>query len=101
MSGRRNRRAFFGTDGICERHEGRGMGLLEKFRSGLFDDGWREGTENFAVFDAAVEHVLHRGTARVCENASISERSWTPFHGALEPSHDLALCNMTGGCSQQ
>ena len=73
------------------------MRLLEEFADGFLGDGWREGTKDFAVLDAAIQNVLHLRAARVGQNAAIAERARAPFRGALKPAHDFSRRDMDGG----
>ncbi len=73
------------------------MRLLEEFADGLLGNGWRKGTKDLAVLDAAIQDVLHLRPARVGQNAAIAERARAPFRGALKPAHDFSRRNMDGG----
>ena len=48
------------------------MSFFEIFARGFLENGRREGTESFAVFDAAIQNVLHFRAARVGENAALA-----------------------------
>ena len=101
MRGRGDHGAFFRTHVVSESHERRRMSFLEKLAGGFLENGGREGTESFAMFDAAIQHVFHFGAARIGENAALAKRARAPFDAALKPAEDFALGDVARGDAQQ
>ena len=54
-------------------------------------------SKGFSTLYLGVEKLLHIRSPRVAYDASVSKRSWAPFHPALEPSHHGARGNLSRG----
>lgn len=85
---------FIRTDLVDMQHERRGMIVLEVFVLVLYQNGRRERTEPLAMLDACVQDVFHVGQSRMRDDGTVAERSRSPLHASLKPSHDIALCDL-------
>ena len=82
-------------------HERRGMIVLEVFVLVLYQNGRRERTEPLAMLDACVQDVFHVGQSRMRDDGTVAERSRSPLHASLKPSHDIACCDLLCDCFEQ
>src|ERR1041385_1979520 len=72
-------------------HERNVIIFLEPFRDMLSQDRWGKRAKGFAAFYLGIQNVAHVGPARIAQNRSIAERSWSPLHPPLEPSDNGPL----------
>src|ERR1700722_16807182 len=93
VSGCRNFVAFRGLYRIREGHERRGMRFFEIVAGGFGEDGRRERTKDFAMFDAAIENFFHFRTTRIGNDAAITECARSPFGTALKPAQNFSIGN--------
>ena len=70
------------------------MGFFEVLRRRFLKDRRRERPEWLAVFDPAVESVLHLGPARVHDDTAVAQRPRPPLHPPLEPADHLSVSNV-------
>src|SRR5436305_6141303 len=91
MNDGRNPVAPFPADRFCDEHEGRVLLALEYLLRALGQNDRREGAERLAMFDAAVQNVLHFRLARIGEQAAIAERARPELRAALKPADDFLI----------
>src|ERR1700736_892157 len=69
------------------------MRFFEIFAGGFGEDGRREGTEDFAMLDAAIQNFFHFRTTGIGDDAAIAEGPRSPFGTVLKPAENFSIGN--------
>src|ERR1700746_1592049 len=89
----RDYRAFILFDLINHEHGGRRVRLLKIVSHGFLENRRSKRTERLALFDPGIQDIFHLSTARINNNATITESPWPKFHPALKPTNDFPVGN--------
>src|SRR6266540_2713729 len=82
-------------------HEWHGIVLLEPLTNSFLHHRRRERAKRFPPLDLVVKYGLHVGAARVTEDRTVAERTRSPLHASLKPTHHLPLGDRLGGAAAQ
>src|ERR1700737_1262163 len=67
------------------------MRFFEVITSGFSKDGRREGTEDLAMLNSAIQNFFHFRPPRVGDDAAIAERPRSPFRAVLKPAENFSI----------
>src|SRR5262249_32660934 len=87
----RNKRSFLLPNLEYLHHKRDVVILLKPVSYHLFQHRRRKRPKRLPPFDLRIKNGLHIGPAGITEDRAIAERSWSPFHAALKPTHDFTI----------